>query len=120
MIKIIVLPEITCIWLVIEAFLAFHLNEQEPEKSQYMGNFNQRFWPLLLESNSSKLIQCLVSRTLKHMVNFKHMSSFVDVTIKCLPTCFVILRSLPWEDSIGEKYFNWQPHEVSPGPVSME
>lgn len=43
MIKIIVLQEITCIWLVIEAFLAFHLNEQEPEKSQYMGNFNQRF-----------------------------------------------------------------------------
>lgn len=54
------------------------------------------------------------------MVNFKHMSSSVDITIKSLPTYFVIVRSLPWEDSIGEKYFNWQPHKVTPGPVSME
>lgn len=54
------------------------------------------------------------------MVNFKHVSSSVDITIKCLPTCFVILKSLPWEDSIGENYSNWQSHEVTPSPVSME
>lgn len=54
------------------------------------------------------------------MVNFKHMSSSVDITIKSLLTCFVILGSLPWEDSIGEEHLNWQPYEVTPGPVSMK
>ena len=54
------------------------------------------------------------------MVNFKHMSSSVDITIKSLLTCFVRLGSLPWEDSIGEEQSNWQSYEVTPGHVSME
>jgi len=54
------------------------------------------------------------------VVNFKHMTNSVDITIKSLLTCFLRLGSLPWEDSTGEEHSNWQSYEVTAGHLSME
>lgn len=54
------------------------------------------------------------------MVNFKHLGSSDDITIKSLLPCFVRLGSLPWEDSIGGEQSNQQSYGVTPGHVFME
>lgn len=102
----IIQQEITCIWLSHADFPGLSFEWSEARKSQYLCRFSWGFWPLLLKNTCSKLIQRLVSRNLKHMVNFEHMSSSVDITIKPLCTYFVRLGALPWEDSIEEEHSN--------------
>lgn len=94
----IIQQEITCIWLSHIDFPGLSSEWSGARKSQYSCSFSWGFWPLLLKIICSKLIQRLVSRTLKHMVDFEHMSSSADITIKPLHTHFVRLGTLPWED----------------------